>query len=290
MMALGIVEDIKDCLATFNGTGLTLDFKSDEELAGLEALDEPHGYLYCVGELQQPFSASTGRFGIYFKVGSSGNLKERLANLQTGNPRPLKVVEYWKVTDMDVAKAEDAVHRHHASQEYKAELGGGTEWYRVTSDECWKAFNKQILLARVHLQVFGPPNSWQQHPQKYSQSVPPGDSIYVIEEAARTCGYYKVGRSDDPSKRVKALQTGNPRPLRVVKSWQVTDMDAAERAAHGAIVSFKLENGGGKEWYCVTSQQWEKFIHDIVQAIRQYTSRATGSSGLLTQFGASPTF
>ena len=110
----------------------SLRVMSDEEVAALEVFssDEPDGsvgvprpgYIYV---LQEGISA-TG----YYKLGSSGDLGRRLANLQTGNPRQLGILKKWIVGDMTAAegKARKAV------EQYAATLGGGREWYDVASN------------------------------------------------------------------------------------------------------------------------------------------------------------
>ena len=61
---------------------------------------------------------------------SEKTLKQRLSNLQSGNPHQLLLFKKFKVTD-GVA-AENSAKK--ALLEYKANLGGGTEWYAGLDD------------------------------------------------------------------------------------------------------------------------------------------------------------
>jgi hypothetical protein len=54
-----------------------------------------------------------------------------------------------------------------------------------------------------------------------------GDSLYFVQ--ARETGRIKIGRSKNPSKRLKALQTGNAQELRLIASleglgWREKDL------------------------------------------------------------------
>ena len=70
----------------------------------------------------------------FYKVGlTSGNVNDRIKQLQTGNPRKISAVFSQMVTDVGQAEkaAKDAVKKYHAQETY----GGGTEWYEVASNE-----------------------------------------------------------------------------------------------------------------------------------------------------------
>jgi hypothetical protein len=49
---------------------------------------------------------------------------------------------------------------------------------------------------------------------------------------------YKIGQSEDPEKRLPALQTGNPRKLRLLLEREVNDMRAAEKSAKEALKEY----------------------------------------------------
>ena len=75
--------------------------------------------------------------------------------------------------------------------------------------------------------------------------------VYIIAEKDRLnkyTGYYKIGKTtQDLSERLRELQTGNPRKLEYLTHAEVSNIDAAERAAHAAATRhrFKINEGGG---------------------------------------------
>ncbi|XP_078060752.1 uncharacterized protein LOC144486570 [Mustelus asterias] len=92
-----------------------------------DSLDSPHTissssqgiHIYLIHE------ANT----TYYKVGHSKNPMRRCRELQTGNPRQLtREHEVW-VRDKE---AEGRIFE--ALQEYKADLGGGTKWFRLDTE------------------------------------------------------------------------------------------------------------------------------------------------------------
>lgn len=82
-------------------------------------------------------------------------------------------------------------------------------------------------------------------------------SVYVVTDDR---GNYKVGASYSPSARCASLQTGNPRPLRVVYSVEFSDRSSAleiESSVHLNLSRFR------------TIGEWFKCSPDeIVQQIR----------------------
>ena len=79
------------------------------------------GYIYIIAEQSQGINT-----GMY-KVGKTGNLPERISDLQTGNEHHLCYWYYRKVNNMTAA--EDAAHA--AVTQYRANDGGGREWFYV---------------------------------------------------------------------------------------------------------------------------------------------------------------
>ena len=70
----------------------------------------------------------------FYKVGlTSGSVKNRIKQLQTGNPNKISEVFSQKVKDVGQAEkaAKDAVKKYHAHPKYQ----GGMEWYEVPSKE-----------------------------------------------------------------------------------------------------------------------------------------------------------
>ena len=90
------------------------------------------GYIYVLSE------SENGGFTRLFKVGATGaqNQNTRRGNLNTGNARPLRVIYYTAVTR--TRDADNAVKN--ALRPWHVNMGGGTEWYRVSANQ-WPAFS-----------------------------------------------------------------------------------------------------------------------------------------------------
>ena len=97
--------------------------------------------------------------------------------------------------------------------------------------------------------------------------------VYCIAEykGGRESGYFKIGTAYDPEKRLKDLQTGNPRELKIWKEpqWVSQRLDA-ERAAHTALEEYKVNLRGGTEWFKVPQDEQDKFYDLFCKAIEQY--------------------
>ena len=97
--------------------------------------------------------------------------------------------------------------------------------------------------------------------------------IYVIRESVNggATGFYKVGRTGDPVKRLSDLQTGNVRPLDFTRTVEVTDVYRAEAAAHKALATYSVTTyGGGTEWFRANAQQERSFYRSFDQAVARY--------------------
>lgn len=98
--------------------------------------EKKKNYIYLIQELDQ-FQRPTE----YYKVGRTNNKKNRMQELQTGNPRHLIMIHCTK-NQVDLGK-EKAVHQHlkrvpeirfcHETE------GGGTEWYYSQNVEFMKS-------------------------------------------------------------------------------------------------------------------------------------------------------
>jgi len=66
----------------------------------------------------------------YYKVGHPQNPHSRISDLQTGNPR--KLIYLCSVQENE-STDEKKVHQHLA--DYRVELGGGTEWFKIPEGE-----------------------------------------------------------------------------------------------------------------------------------------------------------
>ena len=101
----------------------------------------------------------------FYKVGlTSGDVTDRIKQLQTGNPNKISEVFSQKVKDVGQAEkaAKDAVNKYHAHPKYQ----GGMEWYEVPSEESsdfidtiegaisrFRAEEKMTLLQQVIAQI-----------------------------------------------------------------------------------------------------------------------------------------
>ncbi len=96
------------------------------------------GFVYLILEMpQQP-----GQDAAFYKVGQCrDNCQNRVGQLQTGNPRRLRLIGQHAVRNM--TEAERWLHRQLAN--YTSTLGGGTEWFYVQ-----KAHVNNVLIANFN--------------------------------------------------------------------------------------------------------------------------------------------
>ncbi|MCG8621957.1 MAG: GIY-YIG nuclease family protein [Proteobacteria bacterium] len=113
-------------------------------------------------------------------------------------------------------------------------------------------------------------------PESKPRIVPDGASndegyVYCIAEYmdGRETGYFKIGTAKDSDKRLKDLQTGNPCELKIWKEPQwVSKRLNAEKAAHAALKEYKVDQGGGTEWFKVPQDEQDNFYDLFCEAIR----------------------
>ena len=67
------------------------------------------------------------------------------------------------------------------------------------------------------------------------------DDLYIIQSSYT--GMIKIGRSKDPEKRLKQLQTGNPNKLKLIASFE--NQGWQEKSLHEILESHRLEG----EWF-----------------------------------------
>ena len=77
---------------------------------------------------------------------------------------------------------------------------------------------------------------------------PHGEGYVYLIQMSRT-SFLKIGMSLEPDVRLRTLQTGNPYPLRLVKSWAVSDMLTVEASLHRLFEARKVENESVREWF-----------------------------------------
>ena len=108
-------------------------------------------------------------------------------------------------------------------------------------------------------------------------SVTPG-YVYVIQESidGEATGYYKVGMTGEPYKRLSDLRTGNVRRLGFTRTDEVTDMRSAEGAAQKALTKerYSVDLGGGKEWFFADHRREQAFYKIFDKEVAPYLLRA----------------
>ena len=67
--------------------------------------------------------------------------------------------------------------------------------------------------------------------------------IYLIQSLEN--GYYKIGVSKHPQKRIQGLQTGNPSPTKLIETYQTEYADKIERALQRRYSHLRKEG----EWF-----------------------------------------
>ena len=71
------------------------------------------------------------------------------------------------------------------------------------------------------------------------------DYIYIIHQGESRL--FKIGVSNDPKRRLRALQTGNPHPLTLLRAFKCSTMSAyrAEAAIHQHLAASRRKG----EWF-----------------------------------------
>ena len=80
--------------------------------------------------------------------------------------------------------------------------------------------------------------------------------IYLIQ--SQEDGYYKIGVSKHPKKRVKQLQTGNSSELKLIESYQSEHANQIERSLHRRYSYLKKEG----EWFDMSIKEDVSFLTD----------------------------
>ncbi|WP_088890014.1 GIY-YIG nuclease family protein [Leptolyngbya ohadii] len=94
--------------------------------------------------------------------------------------------------------------------------------------------------------------------------------VYLLQELdfGRTAptGSYKIGMtSKDVDSRKRQYKAGNPRHLRTLHSIQVTDAQAVETELHRQLAEWRINEGGGDEWFYFTDADIDVVI-DIMNS------------------------
>lgn len=80
--------------------------------------------------------------------------------------------------------------------------------------------------------------------------------IYLIQSQEE--GYYKIGTSKYPNKRLLQLQTGNSAQLKLIETYESEHASQIERALHRRYCHFH-KNG---EWFDLSLGEEMSFIKD----------------------------
>jgi hypothetical protein len=80
--------------------------------------------------------------------------------------------------------------------------------------------------------------------------------IYLIQSLEN--GYYKIGVSKHPQKRIQGLQTGNPSPTKLVEIYKTEYANKIERALQRRYAHFHKEG----EWFDLSIAEEASFLKE----------------------------
>ena len=89
--------------------------------------------------------------------------------------------------------------------------------------------------------------------------------VYLIQ--SQEDGYYKIGVSTNPQKRLKQLKTGNSSELKFIEIYQCEFADKVERTLHRRYAHLRKEG----EWFNLSLENEASFIEEckkIEESIR----------------------
>jgi hypothetical protein len=86
---------------------------------------------------------------------------------------------------------------------------------------------------------------------------------FAAESSGEGVEYIKIGKADDFEKRLPEIQTGNPRPLKLLASISSLDLFKEERLAHDYFSKYRAPKG---EWFSM----------DILPLIPEYVKKRNG--------------
>ncbi len=88
--------------------------------------------------------------------------------------------------------------------------------------------------------------------------------VYVIartDRRGRPVGPTKIGITKDPRQRLRTLQTANPRPLVLCKTFRVLRAAELEREVHRRLSRFRMKG----EWFALSPEQAVTAIHRVIK-------------------------
>ena len=83
--------------------------------------------------------------------------------------------------------------------------------------------------------------------------------IYLIRSQEES--YYKIGISNNPIKRLKELQTGNPTQLKIISAYPSEYANLIEKTLHRRYSHLKKEG----EWFYMSNENEVSFINECAK-------------------------
>ncbi len=80
--------------------------------------------------------------------------------------------------------------------------------------------------------------------------------VYLIQSLEN--GYYKIGVSKHPQKRIQGLQTGNPSPTKLIETYQTEFAHQIERALQRRYAHLQKEG----EWFELSIAEEVSFLKE----------------------------
>ena len=124
-----------------------------------------------------------------------------------------------------------------------------------------------LSLIAIFGQVYAPAPVGPGHTYIAREMVPNAANVFV------PTGYYKVGGTGDTAARRRTkLNTGNPRHIHMLVFTAVAQTRNAETAARNDVnlAHWRVNLGGGTEWYFVPPNQWNNFFNAYMNAINPF--------------------
>lgn len=80
-------------------------------------------------------------------------------------------------------------------------------------------------------------------------------NVYIIQSGL----YFKIGKANDVSNRLKTLQTSTPTPLRLIATKQDNEAFSLESKIHSKLSSYRVRG----EWFLTTKEVIEGLIKEF---------------------------
>ena len=99
--------------------------------------------------------------------------------------------------------------------------------------------------------------------------------VYIIGN--RKEGYYKIGVSNNPEKRLNSVQTGCPFRIELINVYEETKQWPAYRLEHELHIAFRAYNTYG-EWFKFTDSEYELLKDEIAHILSTTQKKYYSSS------------